>query len=607
MSERSIVRERFQRDFRIERADFDEETKTVELAFSSEEPYERWFGTEILSHDPQGVRLDRLNNGGAVLVNHNANDQVGVVDSARVDTDRRGRAVIRFSQSDRGREIEQDVNDGIRQLVSVGYKIHKYDVTERDGMPDEVRVVDWEPYEISIVSIPADPSVGVGRSDEEFKPIKEEVKMTTEATQAPVENPVDHEKERTAIRTAEIQRQDSIKSVADKYNLPELAREAISEGWDLSTFNQKALEKVGERNSKARAETKHDGEVDLSRRDRENFSLTRLMHALGNPSDPSAQKRAAFEFEVGHAATKAFGDDFEVRGAFVPSSVLSAQRDLSAGSAPAGGDLVANNLLAGSFIDVLRNSSALINAGATMLPGLVGNVSVPRQTSGAASTWISTEDGDASESDPTFDQVTLTPKDLACYTEVTRRLMQQSTPAIEGLVRRDLAIAQALGIDLAGLYGTGAAGQPTGIANQTGINTFDFAAANPTYAEIVRMIKEVMSDNALMGNLQFIIEANGWEALSTTAKQATGAEGNFILGDNDRIKGYPYTLSNQVTAQDYFFGNFSDMLIGEWGGLELNVDPYTHSLKGKVRFVTFKTCDVAVRHPESFCLANDGV
>lgn len=627
---KSIVKEKFQRDFTFERNSVDTEKRTVEIAFSSEEPYERYFGTEVLIHDPQSLRLDRLNGGGAVLVNHDTDDQVGVVETARVDGDRRGRAVVRFSKSNRGEEIFQDVVDGIRSLVSVGYRIHKYDITEREGQSNLVEVRDWEPYEVSIVSIPADASVGVGRSDEDHIEDDVDTKLNIEEkkmedkkdvsveVEKDAEKQIDQKAEVQKLRTAEIARQDAIKSVADKYGLDELAREGISEGWTLEDFNKKALDAVGEKNSKARSESNHDGEVDLSSSDKKRFSLTRLMYAIANPSDRSAQNAAAFEYEVGTEASKGFGSDFQMRGSFVPNGALQGKkaaskegydqfmRDLSAGTATAGGNLIATNLLAGSYIDVLRNSSALIAAGATMLPGLVGDVAIPRQTGGAASVWISAEDGDASESEPTFDQVSLTPKDLACYTEVTRRLFQQSTPAIEGIVRTDLAIAQALGIDSAGLYGTGAAGQPRGIANQTGINTFNLSAADPTYAEIVRMIKEVMADNALMGTPRFLIEAEGWEALSTTPKQGSGVEGNFILGDNDRIKGYPYTMSNQLTAEDYFFGNFSDMLIGEWGGLEVDVDPYTHSLKGKVRYVTFKTCDVAVRHPESFCHANDG-
>jgi HK97 family phage major capsid protein len=145
------------------------------------------------------------------------------------------------------------------------------------------------------------------------------------------------------------------------------------------------------------------------------------------------------------------------------------------------------------------------------------------------------------------------------------------------------------------------------VSLQTGINTKDLAAAAPTYAEIIEIIKKVLEDNALAGRLAWLISPAGWEDLSTTSKQASGVEGNFILGDNGRIAGYDYRVSNQVTAEEYFFGDWSQVLLGEWGGLEMNVDPYTHSLKGKIRYITFKTCDVAVRHPEAFCYAHDGI
>ena len=601
-----------ERSIKIESARaMDDEVREIEIAFSSEAPYERWFGVEVLRHDAESVMLDRLEGGAAVLVNHDSGDQVGVVASARIDDDKVGRAVIRFSKSQRGQEVYQDVKDGIRQLVSVGYRIDQYEIQERKDEPDLVTVTRWQPYEVSIVAIPADTSVGVGRSVDKPKPLNipatKEDTIMSEADVKPVTPVIDRDAELRSIRTEESRRTDSIRQIADRYELESLGRDAVSEGWSVEQFNAKALEKIGERNSAARAESSHDGEVDLSDRDRKEFSLVRMMDALSNPNDRAAQTRAGFELEVSAEAVRGFGNDFKVRGQFVPQSLLSGQRDLTAGTATDGAELVATNLLSSSYIEVLRNASSVTRAGMTILSGLVGNLDIPRQTSAAGSTWISAEDGDATEGEPQFDQVSMSPKDLACYTEVSRRLLQQSTPSIEGLVRNDLAVAQALGIDKAALYGTGSSGQPTGISATTGINVLDLAAADPTYAEIVKMIALVMADNALTGRPMFILEANGWEALSTTAKQGSGVEGNFILGDNDTVKGYPYIMSNQVTSEQYFFGDFSQLLCGEWGGLEINVDPYTHSLKGKIRYVTFKTVDLAVRQPTAFCHAHDGI
>ena len=157
--------------------------RTVELAFSSEAEVERSFGFEILDHSLNSVRLDRLRAGAALLVGHDRDDQVGVVESVSIDVDRRGRTVVRFGNSQRADEIFQDVKDGIRRLISFGYTVHNV-VREgtRNGV-DVFRVTDWEPFEISIVSIPADVTVGIGRNADSLgmeNPHKESVRAALE-------------------------------------------------------------------------------------------------------------------------------------------------------------------------------------------------------------------------------------------------------------------------------------------------------------------------------------------------------------------------------------------------------------------------------------------
>lgn len=587
---KKIESESLRRSFSVERSSVNEEDRTVELAFSSEEPYERWFGVEVLSHDPQAVKLNRLNGGGAVLVNHDTRDQVGVVVSARVDSDKRGRATVKFSRSTRGQEIFQDIQDGIRTLVSVGYSIIKYSVEERKGEADHVTVMEWEPHEISIVPIPADATVGVGRSQEPNIPQKVK-KMEPETIVAPT---VDAAAERSKLRTEETRRIDAIRSVAGQYDgMEDLARQAIEAGTAEGDFYKDVMTELGKRNVKLREQETAAPEVDLSKRDASKFSLVRLMDALGDRNDRAAQSRAAFELEVCGAAAAALPSDYNVRGVFVPGSLM---RDLSVGS---DGDLVGTEHRAGSFIELLRANMTLMQAGATMLPGLVGNVDIPRQTGGASATWISAEDSDATESEPTFDSITLTPKDLAVYTEVTRRLRQQSSPAIDGLLMRDLSMAIALGMDYAGYYGSGSAGQPQGINGATGVDDPTISSATaPTYAELVTIIADLMRANAASG-LTWVGSPEFWADMLTTPKQGSGVEGNFI-SDGTSILGRPLLVSSQLVANDFMVGDFSQILIGEWGGYELNVDPYTHSLKGKTRYVVFKTCDIQIRQPSKF-------
>jgi len=592
-------------------ADFkraDEGKRTIEVAFSSEEVVERYFGDEVLDHNPQSVRLDRLNNGGAVLVEHDRNDQVGVVESARIDSDRVGRATLRFSKSKRGKEIYQDVLDGIRTLISVGYSVSKWEET-REGEKTKLRATDWMPYEISFVSIPADASVGVGRSNKQEKEtkmtdVKKEVEVQAERK---VEAPQINVRElQDKTRRQELDRINSIRQMAEQHDFDKLGADAIERGTDSNAFYKELLEKVGERNAAVRAKQETEtgeaaGKVGLSRKEKNAFSMVRLMDAMANPNDRSAQNAAGFELEVCAEAERTLPGDFKVRGSFIPTEVFN--RDLTAGTATDGAELVATNLLSGSYIDVLRNNMVALQAGATMLPGLVGNVAIPRQTSGAAATWISAEDGDATESEPQFDQITLSPKDLAAYTEVSRRLSLQSSPAIEGIVRNDLFMALALGMDAAVYYGSGSSGQPQGIDGATGVADPTFASATaPTYAELVTQMKTLMTSNAA-NNLTYIGSPDFWETVKTTPKQGSGVEGNFI-SDGNSILGRNLLTSSQLAADDFVLGDFSNILIGEWGGIELNTDPYTHSLKGKTRYVIFKTCDIAIRHPQAFSFHN---
>jgi len=239
------------------------------------------------------------------------------------------------------------------------------------------------------------------------------------------------------------------------------------------------------------------------------------------------------------------------------------------------------------------------------LSGLSGNVKIPKKTAASAASWISTEGGAASESEPTLGQVTMSPKTLGAFTDITRLMMMQSSLDIEALVRNDLSTAIALAIDLGALAGSGSSGQPTGVKNTSGINApTNFAAANPTFAEVVAMETAVAEDNALSGNLAYIAPAGMYGALKTTAKDA--GSGQFVVGPDGNMNGYNTIVSNQVTAGDLYFGNFADLLIGMYGGLDIVVDPYTSSTSGTVRIVALQTCDVAVRHAVSFAFNNDG-
>ena len=575
---------------RAELTSFDEvEERTFEFPFSSEYPVARYFGNEILSHESKAADLSRLNDGAPLLFNHNPDRVIGVVERAYIDGNkRRGYARVRFSRNPFAQEILSDVKDGVLRNVSFGYSIDKM---EERGSGDFVATA-WSPYEISVVSVPADPGVGIGRSLED----------DTAASAAPTPDPIpsmenttpDLAVVRAEAAEAERARISDITSLCTKHGMEDLGRQMVESGRSIDEARAAVLDKL---NIPQETVTMQAADIGLSEKESRSFSFLRAINYLSNPTDRSAREAAAFEIEASEAAAAKLGR--QSRGITIPQDVL--RRDLNVGTASAGGNLVATDLDAGSFIDLLRNASALDQAGATVLTGLTGNVAIPRQSGAATAYWVA-ESGSPTESQQTVDQVSLVPRTVAAYTDFSRRLMIQSSIDVENMVRSDLASVIALKIDAAGLYGTGSNSEPLGLKNTTGIGTVDFAAAAPTFAEVVDLESDVATANALLGTPVYLMNAAMRGNLKTTKKDA--GSGIFIM-ENGEVNGYRGVLSNQVASGDLWFGNFADLIIGYFSGLDLMVDPYTHSTSGTVRVVAMQDCDIAIRHAESFSRGND--
>lgn len=591
--------------------EIDLSSRTVDLAFSSEMPVERYFGDEILDHSAGAIRLDRLQGGAALLVNHDWDDQVGVVESVEIGADRRGRAKVRFGRSARADEILQDVSDGIRRHVSFGYIIHKIEVETRTGAPDLVRVTDWEPYEISLVSVPADPTVGVGRSreiaPEETPTPTGQIAETRAAPATPQTGTPDMTEtiENIDGTAAERARVNTILALGRQFDAATLAETAVRDGQTVDAFRSALLDAMNTvRGGRALTEgTAAGSQIGLTDRETRNYSFLRLFRALANPADQTLQRAAAFEFEC--AAAAAERSQRSPKGLLVPADVLVRAINTStsgSGAGDTGGYLVANDLMSQSFVEMLRNRTTLMGL-STAMGGLVGNIDIPTQAGGSSGYWLG-EDDEATLSAMEFDQFSLSPKTVAGMTELTRRMLMQSSLDVEALARRDLATALAQAIDYAGFYGSGSSNQPLGIMNVSGINSVTFAAANPTYAETVQMETEIAADNADAGSMAYVANARMRGHWKTTQKFAS-TDGSPVWETGDTVNGYATEITNQIANGDVLFGNFADHLIGMWGGLDVIVDTSTHSARGRVRIVMMQDVDMAVRRKQSFCVGRD--
>lgn len=334
--------------------------------------------------------------------------------------------------------------------------------------------------------------------------------------------------------------------------------------------------------------------IGMSQREVREYRLVRAIRAAADAARGvrDAWKGAELELEASRAVAERLGR--EPQGFFVPFEVQT--RDLVVGTDSAGGYTVATELL--GLIEMLRNKMVVRAAGATVLAGLRGDIAIPRQSGGATAYWVA-ESGSPTESQQTFEQIGMQPKTVGAFTDISRKLLKQSSIDVEAFVRNDLATVLALEIDRVALHGSGTAPEPTGIENTTGINTVTFTTANqPTWAEVVQMETEVAADNADLGRLAYLVNATlrGW--LKTSPKVSGTAV--FMWESGNTVNGYRAMASNQ--AQKMFFGNWADLIIGMWGGLDILVDPYTGSTSGTVRVVALQDVDIAVRHPESFCV-----
>jgi HK97 family phage major capsid protein len=240
------------------------------------------------------------------------------------------------------------------------------------------------------------------------------------------------------------------------------------------------------------AQTTQVPNLDLSKKDQQRFSVMRAIRAMVDRD----WRQAGFEKECSDAICKRAGIAEAVNGGFyVPLDVMAAKRDLTVGTTTAGGFMVGTDIQPQSFIDLLRARSVLARLGATMLPGLVGSVTIPKLTGAATGYWLATEATAITESQQTIGQLAMSPKTVGAYTELSRLLMLQSTPAADMLVMNDLTKVIGLAIDLAGLEGSGASGQPTGISATAGIGSV--TGTSLAYAGVVEFQTDVAAGNAL--------------------------------------------------------------------------------------------------------------
>lgn len=623
----------------FERSD-DQDSSVIRFPVASDTPIQRWYGKEILSHKKGAMVMGERQKTLPLLFNHNRDKLIGVVEKLDQD-EHRTYATVRFSTSEEGQKAKAMVDERVLVNCSFQYEIRDYDeIRGENREDDQIIATSWEIFEVSLVTIPADSNVGVYR---DFETNLKEKKMAirdqenSENTVKDTEQQVKENVREAAIaearraqtelenvRQSERQRIENIYSLCRQFNIDNSEREnMIRSNESIENIRSHVLDLLGRRSASpvGAASRGVSDDMGLTAAERNNFSLVRALNAAltGDWS------KAGFEREVSQTLAKRSGR--ETTGFFMPSDITM-QRDTTpgymVGQATQGGNLVATELRTGSFIDLLRAKAMVTRMGATVISGLVGNVEIPRQTGASTTYWLA-ENGAPTESNATFDKVSLKPKTIGALSSISRNLLLQSSMNVEAFVRNELAVSLALGIDLAALCGTGTNNQPTGIANVSGICTVEGGTngGSLTFDKLIDMETQVATANADVTNMYYLCNA----ATIGFLKKIKNTTGDYIWkpiteavrnGFPGEVNGYAVGRSNQVRSglekgtakncHEIYFGNWADLLIGEWGFLEIDVNRYGDQWKsGGVEVRALQSIDIAVRHPKSFCLFSDAL
>ena len=566
----------------------------VRASISSEVPYfrrgltdskgRRVDGYEVLGHAEGEIDFSRMKDG-LVIQDTHWGDQIGIMRNPEVK-DGKLTGVIEFGCGERAQEIKRDAIAGIRRNMSVGYIVMelKEDGEAEDGLPI-FRAVKWMPYEASFVNVPADTCVGVGRSHEPTaaKPAavnKESKKMEPEETK---------KAETPAGVTA-----DEVRGIVTE--AVSALREEISKKPEVpAPANRGVVFDEGERRQIERQ-----------------YNLCAVIRALaGEKVD------VGFERELSEQIAKATKK--EARGLFIPDAAfrtLTGVTNVDSHITGNGAATVATNLLAGSYIEALVARTVLGPAGVRILSVLSGDIAIPKGGTATAG-WLTAEDGDATVGTPAFSQITGTPHTISSNVDISRKLTLQSSLAVQALITGLILDAIGRGIEAAAFDGTGSSGQPTGLSATVGINSVSsLTAGAPTHEALVDFWEKIYTANAAGASMKFIgspaVKALLCKTRDILPFNNTGAKANssvvgavggeFLCTKDGTVEGYEFLMSGLCNAKKLYFGDWSQLVLAFWSGVDLTVDPYSLSTKGALRLVAFQDCDVLVRHPKAFAI-----
>lgn len=577
----------------------DTDNRTVSLAFSSENPVVRTIGgqeyNEILLHNPENVNLERLQNKAALLFNHDFDNHIGVIESASIDSDHIGRALVRFSSVGIGAEKFEMVREGTLSKVSVGYSILDYRI---EG--GNLLITQWEPYEISMVSVPADDFVGVGRSLEQDEQEAEETLNESEPDQTATEST----DVGTEPITETVQEAEEVERAPEPEEVPESDSINNTEQSDSNTDSNSETEQEVQPEEEPKDEFEEETRIAelkaISRTFNINAEITNSAISTGLSID-------AFKRQVMNKQTIIKEDkqmefslnslirgmlDGEVKADGKRGVVIKNTDFVRAGvNTTNAKDVIHTDVLYGSFIDVLRAESVLKNFPVQMYTGLTSEIALPKLSGDFTSAFgFISENGVSPEVDANFESVLMKPKTFTGSVPLSRSVVK-SCPQIEQIVTQAIVAGSAERLETLIMQGIVAAAQAAGKV-QT-VDAYD-------YATIVAAQGELGDEGVPYGSIAAVMSPSIRATLRNTLR-GTNTAAVYIFDDGD-LCGVPAYESKVLAGQDFvILGDFSKVAIAQWGdALELDLDDTTNRNRGSVIARVWADIDFVLTNPEAF-------
>lgn len=580
-------------------------------SLSSEDPYRRWFGNEILDHGKDAVDLSRANDGLPLLFGHDAYSSgslIGRAENVRIEG-RKLRADLRFYSTDEAQRVATMVREGHREM-SIGYRVDSMLLDSKQDDDETYRVTRWMPFEASIVSVPADATVGVGRQF--FNPaaspaaiaegvIMEDQKSATAGASADVVV--------MPPQISEEERRNQILAIGEgysKYTTQRDIADALRNGWSPERFKDLVMSKMAAAHADSR-----DMYIDMTTNEIQRYSLSRAIAAAlkGDWSD------AGFEREASNATAKRFGRSPE--GFFVPVDYWA--RDFNVGTTTEAGNLVQTTIRHDLYTDVLRNALVMGRLGARILVGLNDSISIPRKAT-ASTLGTLTEIGSASETNPATAALSLTPKRVGAFVEVSKQAIIQSGMALESMIRDDLLAGAATQIEYLAINGNGTSPQHAGIRNTSGIGTVvgGTNGAAPAWSHFVDLETTVATANAEPDTgAGYLINAKTRGKLKQT-QQGTNLpmiwsqyggpaplNGYRVAVTQNQLSNLTKGTSTTVCSSAIFSSDWSMEVLAFFGAPDIVVDPYSKADTGQVKITLNQFADSGVRLPGVFAKIDD--